>query len=543
MDINQKRLPSSALQKFIKPLIFLGNRIELLGSAGLQSQRYYGDYDLFSAIQQKLRPDDIETELKRIIKNAEKQSNMYLIEYKIERKDNTKTKMSPDGLAGGGLVSGLYNKFKDYISYDSESETIRKNFTLNKDFPPLATMYSVIDNAYRQNDRDNNINGYQFIYGTPTLVLYKKGNMILVGVRGTFDFADLKADLKIIDNNLEESQRWKDDLKVMNDIRAQYPNATYYGVGHSLGGALVDLLLKEELLSQAVSYNPAVERKYRNNTNNLRMSMDNDALYKTMGTTATNVRVREHKQSLIQKLLTNTSTMGLSGFAYKSVDAHLLRNFEGGAKASSNAFDNVDYIKLDFIIREGNIFRELSIIYNFSAKPKTESLIHSLGEEMNSYIKQKNYYKALKRLFSLYKAQGNGKGQIPLAQFFNSKVGELYAKVSNLKALTILLQHSTSTDMDKKIEINMKDLHLVPKASLIPKYTKEYERIIQREAKVLWTKIGHKAVKSKRVRAKVHTVANLRALIKDKGLAKTMRGYTRWKKNILIQKLKDGGYI
>ena len=73
----------------------------------------------------------------------------------------------------------------------------------------------------------------------------------------------------------------------------------------------------------------------------------------------------------------------------------------------------------------------------------------------------------------------------------------------------------------------------MPKISLIPQYIRDYELIIQKEAKVLWLKTGYTKGK------KGLTVANLRALIKAKGLAKTMRGYTRWKKNILIEKLKD----
>jgi len=76
----------------------------------------------------------------------------------------------------------------------------------------------------------------------------------------------------------------------------------------------------------------------------------------------------------------------------------------------------------------------------------------------------------------------------------------------------------------------------VPKISLIPQYIRDYELIIQREAKGLWLKTGYTtSIKGK----KGLTVANLRALIKAKGLAKTMRGYTRWKKNVLIKKLKD----
>ena len=58
MDINKKRLPSTDLQKLIKPLIFKNSRIELLGSAGLESQQYYSDYDLYSVVKERLTPEE-----------------------------------------------------------------------------------------------------------------------------------------------------------------------------------------------------------------------------------------------------------------------------------------------------------------------------------------------------------------------------------------------------------------------------------------------------------------------------------------------------
>ena len=561
MDVNQKRQPSSNLRRLIKPLIFKGNRIELLGSAGLQSQQYYSDYDLYSVIKQKLTPDEAYKECMKILDNVEKDPNMFFIEYKIQRQDDTKTKFYST-LTGDGffsdisqgikkVASSVLNTTKAAINTMFLPTASKQNFTFHDDFPALSIMYDVIDNAYKQKNRSSNISGYELIYSTPTLVFYKKDNIILVGVRGTADTTDIKADLQIVLGKLGNSARYKEDLKVIKQIHTQYPQATYYGVGHSLGSALVDRFLQAGLLSQAVSYNGAVEPAQRNNAKNKRIYISTDPLYKTMGRFTTNVEVREQpNQSLLKKALTNTSVVGS---LYTTGSSHLLTNFKGGKKSTStsvssntnyrdrtafiSAFHNVDYIKLDFIVREGNIFREMSIIYSFKAEQgNTTSLIDSLNKEIEEYIQEKNYYKALKRLFSLYKAQGKSKQQLPLSRFFNSKVGEAYALVSNLKALRLLLKHSTTKEMDKKMEVNMKDLHIVPKISLIPQYIRDYELIIQKEAKVLWLKTGYTtSIKGK----KGLTVANLRALIKAKGLAKTMRGYTRWKKNILIEKLKD----
>ena len=165
-----------------------------------------------------------------------------------------------------------------------------------------------------------------------------------------------------------------------------------------------------------------------------------------------------------------------------------------------------------------------------------------MNTEIEDNIKMANYYKALKRLFSLYKIQGKSKDQLPLTRFFNSEVGRIYATVSNLKALQILLRYPNTKTIYKKIEINMKDLHLVPRVSLIPKYTDAYQYIIQREAKLLWEKVGKKDIGDEKSILKKMTVVSLRKIVKDKGLHKAMRGYTRWKKDKLVKKLKEEGY-
>lgn len=559
MNINTRKLPSEELRKIIKLLVFKGNHIELLGSAGLASQKYYSDYDLFSIIQQKVTPTEAYRECMKILENVEKESNIISIEYKIQRNNGGKTKCNPDSstLNGSGLFSVLksgFNSVKNTVT-NIIKPTSKQKFTLNPDFPPLAVMYQVIENAYQSKNKDASISGYDLIHSTPTLVFYKKDNSIIVGIRGTADARDTRADLLIPLGQLNTSVRYAEDLNVMKKIHEQYPNCVYYGVGHSLGGAILDRFLGLGLLNQAVSYNPAVEKGYFDNTNNKRIYIASDPLYNTMGRFASNVEVRDQpNQSLLKKALTNTSALGLT---YKTVSSHLLSNFVGGKRmgklmpkkykdkrAFLNGFHNVDYIKMDFIVRLGNIFKELSIIYSFNEKePSKATLEHDLNTEIKDNLKEGNYYKALKRLFSLHKAEGKSKNQLPLSRFFNSEVGKVYEMVSNLRALHILLQHSRTKEMDKRIEINMKDLHLVPQVTLIDKYIQAYEQIIQREAKILWERLGKKDIVEEKNTPKKVTVVTLRKIVKDKELSKSMKGYTRWKKDILLQKLKEGGYI
>ena len=560
MDINKKRLPSTDLQKLIKPLIFKNSRIELLGSAGLESQQYYSDYDLYSVVKERLTPEEAYNECIRILDGVEREPNIFLVEYKIQRKDGSKDKFyNDDTLQGRGLFSSIkkgFNTVKNKVS-NVFSSSPKPTFTFNDDFPPLSVMYNIIDNAYKQKGRDKVISGYELIHGTATLVFYKKGDIILVGVRGTADTRDTKADLLIPLGKLDTSARYKEDVEVMKNIHQKYPDATYYGVGHSLGSAVVDLFLHEGLLNQAVSYNGAVEKRFLNNNNNKRIYISSDPLYNTMGRFASNVEVREKpNQSLFKKVLTNTSGLGL---AYKTGTSHLLSNFAGGKKkkgksvsASHNyrdkiafmsAFHNVLYIKMDFIVRINNIFKELSIIYNLNTETPPSKVIQDLNTEIKDNIKDKNYYKALKRLFSLYKAEGQTKKQLPLSVFFNSEVGRAYETVSNLKAINLLLHHHQGKEVKKKIRINLKDLHMAPSIRMIDPYIKAYTDIIQREAKQVWIKEKGASPEKKKRQVKKLTVKALRQIVREDGLQKKFRGYSRWKRNMLITALAQVGYI
>ena len=115
MDINKKRLPSTDLQKLIKPLIFKNSRIELLGSAGLQSQQYYSDYDLYSVVKERLTPEEAYNECIRILDGVGREPNIFLVEYKIQRKDGSKTKFyDDDTLQGAGLFSSI--KANSFVS-------------------------------------------------------------------------------------------------------------------------------------------------------------------------------------------------------------------------------------------------------------------------------------------------------------------------------------------------------------------------------------------------------------------------------------------
>lgn len=180
------------------------------------------------------------------------------------------------------------------------------------------------------------IGDFSLISSSPTLKFYKgKDNTIIVGVRGTKprESEDLKADAAIAIGALESSTRFQNDLKKLLDFQKIYPMSKfdYYGVGHSLGGAIIDLFLKKGLLKKALSYNPAVQPTDLRDTTiaNERIYTEGDPLYAVMGQNlAIKPEVRKERprkwwENVIQNIPIVRDT-------YNAYTAHQLSQFEGG---------------------------------------------------------------------------------------------------------------------------------------------------------------------------------------------------------------------
>jgi hypothetical protein len=164
--------------------------------------------------------------------------------------------------------------------------------------------------------------GWVLVKSTDTLKFYKKGKKIIVAIRGTADGTDVVADAQLAVKGVRPSARFQKDDKVMKEMKAKYPNFQFYGVGHSLGGAVLDGFIKNGDIIEGVSYNPAVEKSELDSGKNYRIYMENDPLYNTMGKYG---RVGEARKQ-------EDLSMFDSKAAIQSLKAHLLSNFVGGAQ-------------------------------------------------------------------------------------------------------------------------------------------------------------------------------------------------------------------
>lgn len=216
--------------------------------------------------------------------------------------------------------------------------------------PSNNILQKIAVQSYKPNP-DRVVGDFTLFRATPTLKFYKQGNTVVVGVRGTVpsDIEDVKADGLIAVNQLETSPRFQKDLAVMRQVKNSMPQYDFYGVGHSLGGAVLDGLLRQNLMISGISYNPAVQPKdFNANLPNSRIYQKGDPLYALGKNFLKNApEVREAKpMSWKDRLI---SYVPYAGTVYNYLNAHNLSNFEGGRKSAksptpSNPLSREEYL-------------------------------------------------------------------------------------------------------------------------------------------------------------------------------------------------------
>jgi hypothetical protein len=131
--------------------------------------------------------------------------------------------------------------------------------------PTNIEFFKVAKETYKAK-APSKIENFVLIRDTATFDAYlnEKTKTILIGVRGTKDFNDLKADASLPFNQLTNTVRYQQDKAILEEIARSYSPAvySYYLSGHSLGGA-IDTQLKRDFpfLKDSVQFNPAYQLK------------------------------------------------------------------------------------------------------------------------------------------------------------------------------------------------------------------------------------------------------------------------------------------
>ena len=201
----------------------------------------------------------------------------------------------------------------------------------------LTILQQIAKQSYNLVDPQQDINGWDLKKWTPTMKFYVKGKDVIVGVRGTKTNApdgnfDVSADLTIPFNGIPGTTRYKRDKAAVQQFLQQFPSPeySYYAVGHSLGGAVIDSLIRDGLIKEALSYNPAIQSGDINaGLPNRRIYFGSDPLYKLMGWLDRKSEHREPKNRTWADFLSSVSPLAA---AVAALPAHNLSNFEGGKR-------------------------------------------------------------------------------------------------------------------------------------------------------------------------------------------------------------------
>lgn len=173
-------------------------------------------------------------------------------------------------------------------------------------------------------------------------------------------------------------------------------------------------------------------------------------------------------------------------------DGHKVRWYPGERfeeKRFGARWEHVDYVKLDVIAFIKNRFITVSCIYRFVNKPvETDEHIARLQEDITDLKKEHKFYKILKRLFSIYRVEDNKKNLLILNRVFNSHLGELYQRASNLEAIETVRESYPDDETAKRIAVNLADLKEPAGVAINPLIGK-YMAQINKEAKVIYNKL------------------------------------------------------
>ena len=274
--------------------------------------------------------------------------------------------------------------------------------------PELSILQQIAKASYSTNPPQQ-IGPFKLRNYTPTLKFYvlpdpedqRYTDTVVVGIRGTntSDKQDLWADTQLALGKLEQTPRWTKDLADFKSFmsRIRNPNnVDIYGVGHSLGGAVLDMFLKKGLIQQGVSYNPAISLgDAQKDLNNRRIYQDGDPLLAIMGRSAKNVEIRpkKKKEKSVGRKIADVASyflpyIGVVTKGMDTLDAHALDNFIGGTHLTN-------VLKKLGLKNEGHSLTELAKASKISRKTLQEVYNRGIGAYTTnpSSVRMKGTYK------------------------------------------------------------------------------------------------------------------------------------------------------
>lgn len=153
--------------------------------------------------------------------------------------------------------------------------------------------------------------------------------------------------------------------------------------------------------------------------------------------------------------------------------------------------DNLKFVKIDIVAYFDGYFKEASCIYNIgdaSNYTDADEFKNDLKKDIAELKKDKNYFKMLKRMYSIARIEDDTKAKNMLTSFFNGEAGEMYYHISTLKAIDLLVTSpefksypdSRKEDIKHKIEGVYKEFRITGKP--LKKVIEKGEQMINEKA-------------------------------------------------------------
>ncbi len=210
--------------------------------------------------------------------------------------------------------------------------------------------YKIAKEEYKPSGSER-VDNYVLVYNSATVKAYLDQNEknILLAIRGTADFKDVKADAQIAINRLKKSSRYKEDKEKIEKILNRYPpnEYDYFLTGHSLGGALINQLKRDfPFFKDAVEFNPAFQPYdlYSQQSNEIkRYYTSDDPLYNLGGRLFYNKVVVPTTEHTIR----NIPHIGTK--AYNAYQGHAINNFNSVLGNGQHKSNDIVMKKKDFI--------------------------------------------------------------------------------------------------------------------------------------------------------------------------------------------------
>ena len=110
-------------------------------------------------------------------------------------------------------------------------------------------------------------------------------------------------------------------------------------------------------------------------------------------------------------------------------------------------------------------------------------MIRELEEDAEKLESEGNYYKVLKRLFSIYVLESNQNKLHYLTSVFNSPLGASYEKICNMKAMELVYEGYKDNSVEQKMKQNLKLMGASIRIGSIEEHIKMCDKELNAEAK------------------------------------------------------------